>query len=319
VLSGVTVSCFLLSYVVVLVMEASRLAFRWPGRNLLLIAMMGAGLLAHSIFLLNELSQSYVQSENPQILANWFQWTVLSAWGLAIACLILIVRNPGGSVGLFLIPLVLALIGLAMLMRDGEPFQRETTITIWGGIHGVSLLLGTMFICLGMAFGVMYLLQSNRLKLKKRPSQRFRLPALEFLQSMNRLSLFASASGLAVGLLSGVVLNINSSGHIAWFSGSILFSFALFAWALIAAIMELSQSGSLGGRRSAYLTVSNFFFLVLVLTILFFADHAQPRDDSRSSRKTGTGGLEFVMIAASSHGSSAAPSQRSRQIPEVGC
>jgi hypothetical protein len=276
VLTGVSVSCFLLSYVVVFAMEASRLAFRLPGRNIILIGMMTAGLAAHSVFLFNEFFQAAIEGENHQILSNWFQWTVLSAWGLALACLVLTIRNPSGSVGLFLIPLVLGLIGLATFLRGGAPFQRETTITIWGAIHGISLLLGTMFICLGMAFGVMYLVQSYRLKQKRRSSKRFRLPALEFLQSMNRLSLFVSAGGLAIGFLSGVVLNFNSQGSISWFSGSILLTFALFAWSLIAALTELSNSSSLGGRRSAYLVVSNFFFLILVLAIVFVSDHAQP-------------------------------------------
>ncbi len=191
---------------------------------------MSIGLVAHSLFLFNQFSQVAVQDPQPQLLSNWFQWAVLGAWGLSLACLILILRNPNGSIGLFLVPLILGLIGLASLVRDAAPFERETTITSWRMIHGVSLLLGTMFICLGMAFGVMYLVQSHRLKSKRRPSKKFRLPALEFMQSMNRLSVFASAvPPSAVGLISGVVLNFNREGHIAWYSGSNLVTFAIFA------------------------------------------------------------------------------------------
>lgn len=282
-LSGISVSCFLLSYLVVFIVEALRFAFRVPGRNLILIGMMTAGLIAHTIFLFYQFSAVQVDNAQPQLLSNWFQWSVLSAWGLALACLILIVRNPNGSVGLFLIPLVLGLIGLGNLVRDAAPFERETTITLWGMIHGVSLLVGTMFICLGLAFGAMYLVQSYRLKSKLRPSKRFRLPALEFLQSMNRLSIFASAAGLGVGLLSGVVLNFNRQGQIAWYSGSIVFTFALFAWSVVAAGMEISSSGSLGGRRSAYLVISNFLFLAVVLGWVLFSSHGQPATSARSA------------------------------------
>lgn len=282
-LSGVSVSCFLLSYLVVLAVEAARFAIKIPGRQLVLIGMMSAGLIAHSIFLFYQFSLPLNDSPQPQLLSNWFQWSVLGAWGLALACLILMVRNPQGSVGLFLIPLVLGLIGMASLVRDAAAFERETTITIWRGIHGVSLLVGTMFICLGLAFGLMYLVQSYRLKSKLRPSKRFRLPPLEFLQSMNRLSIFASACGLGIGMLSGVILNFNREGQIAWLSSSIVFTFALFAWSLVATGLEISSSGSLGGRRSAYLVIANFLFLLIVLAFVLFSSHGQPSPSSQPS------------------------------------
>lgn len=275
-LSGVTVTCFLLSYVVALLMEASRVFLKVPGRNLMLVGMLSAGLLAHSIFLANQLSWTGMEGDSPQLLSNWFQWVVLGAWGLAVACLILTLRNPTGSMGLFLIPMILALIGLALLLRQADPFQPETTINVWRVIHGVSLLVGTMFISLGLAFGGMYLIQSHRLKSKRRKPAKFKLPTLEFLQSMNRLSLFSSAIGLALGLVSGVILNVHREGHIAWFSGGIVFTFALFAWSFIAAMTELASSSSLGGRKSAYLVIANFVFLTVVLAIVLFSSHGQP-------------------------------------------
>ncbi len=280
-LSGVSVSCFLLSYLIVLVVEASKFVFKIPARPLILIGMMSAGLVAHSIFLFYQFSLPPSDGTQPQLLSNWFQWSILGAWGLAFACLIFIIRNPHGSIGLFLVPLVLSLIGMGSLVRHTEPFERETTITLWRAIHGVSLLVGTMFICLGLAFGLMYLLQSFRLKSKLRASKRFRLPALEFLQSMNRLSIFASVTGLGIGLLSGVVLNFNREGQIAWFSSSILITFALFVWSLVAAALEMSSSGSLGGRRSAYLAIANFVFLVVVLGFVLLSSHGQPSQPSK--------------------------------------
>ncbi len=283
-LSGVTISCFLLSYLLVLLMEASRIFLKLPGRNVLLIGMLVVGLIAHSIFLVNQLSIETLDAQRPQLLSNWFQWAVLGAWGLALACLILTIRNPNGSMGLFLIPLVLALIGLAQFLRDSAPFNPETTINIWRAIHGVSLLVSTMFIALGLAFGAMYLVQSHRLKTRKLHRSRIKLPALEFLQSMNRLSLFSSAAGLALGLLSGIVLNFNREGQISWFSGGVLFTFALFAWVLCAALVELASRGALGGRRSAYLVIANFIFMVLVLALVLYGSHGQPASSTRRTR-----------------------------------
>jgi hypothetical protein len=274
-LTGVTITCFLLSYLTVFAIEASRLLLKLPGRNALVIGMLIAGLIAHTLFLINEFTGQTPNADQAQLLANWFQWIVLGAWGLALACLVLTFRNPNGSMSLFLIPMILGLIGVARFLEGSRPFQAETTIGVWRAIHGVSQLVGAMFICFGLTFGIMYLVQSHRLKSKTQSKALFKLPTLEFLQSMNRLSLFASAVALAFGLLSAVVLNLDKAGNIAWFSSVIVFTFALFAWVLVAAILEWISAGSLGGRRSAYLVIANFLFFVVVLVTVLVSAHGQ--------------------------------------------
>ena len=93
---------------------------------------------------------------------------------------------------------------------------------------------------------------------------------------MNRLSIFASAVGLAVGLISGIILNFNREGQISWFNREIVLAFALFVWVLLAALLEIASRGALGGRRSAYLTIANFLFLILVLAMVLYGSHGQP-------------------------------------------
>jgi ABC-type transport system involved in cytochrome c biogenesis permease subunit len=271
-LPDVTVTCFLLSYLIALLLELGRLAIRFPGRNLLLIGMLALGWLAHTIFLCNQLYAAF-----PQLLSSWFEWVIFAAWGLAAAYLALLIRNPQSAVGVFLTPIILGLIGLASLLKSQPHFDPETTVGLWRIIHGVSLLIGTTFVLFGAAFGVMYLVQSFRLKSKGRTKIRIVLPPLEFLQSMNRLSLFASVFGLAIGMISGVAINLSEEGKIAWLSGGIVFTFVLFLWSLVAAITELASQSSLGGRRTAYLALANFVFMLVVLGIVLFSSHGQPK------------------------------------------
>ncbi len=293
-LTGVSLTCFLFSYLIVLFLELVRLFYRFPARHFLVLTGMLAGLLAHTIFLGNEI----LGAGSDRLLNNWFQWVSLGAWGLALTCTVLMARNRDGNVGLFLIPMILILLGLAALLRGGQPFVSTNAVTLWGRVHGVSLLLGTMFICQGFAFGIMYLLQSHRLKSKRNSTVRFRLPALEFLRSMNRLNLFASTAALGVGLLSGILLNISREGRVAWLSLGVLVSIALFVWVFVASILEYSSKGSLGGRRSAYLSIANFIFLALVLVLVLLASHGQstavisPRD-SRPSQFANTNSHTF--------------------------
>ena len=274
-LPGVTVTCFLLSYLIALLLELSRLAVRFPGRNVILIGIFGLGWVAHTLFLVNQLSTGAGPDTSPQWLSSWFQWAILGAWGLAGIYLFLLIRNPQSAIGVFLTPPILALIVLAMVVRNSPPFSPETTASLWRSIHGVSELVGTMFICFGVAFAAMYLVQSRRLKSKLRPSKGFSLPTLEFLQSMNRMSLFFSVIGLGLGMISGVAMNVGEDGKIAWLSGGIVFTYALFLWSLVAAIMEVTSSSSLGGRRTAYLAIANFVFLLIVLCIVLLSSHGQ--------------------------------------------
>lgn len=270
-LTGVSLTCFLFSYLIVLVLEIWRLFSKLPARNWLVMIGMVAGLVAHSIFLANEL----FGGQSTRMLSNWFEWLVLGAWGLAIACTYLMVRNPAGNIGLFVIPMVLVLIGIALLVRDYQPFSTNSAKSFWGQVHGVSLLLSTMFIFQGFAFGVMYLVQSHRLKNKTKSRRLLRLPALEFLQSINRLNLFASAIALGIGMLSGVLLNFSREDRVTWIGGGVLISLALFVWALIAALLESSSQSSLGGRRGAYLSIASFVFLVVALLFVMLSTHAQ--------------------------------------------
>jgi hypothetical protein len=184
-------------------------------------------------------------------------------------------RNPSGNVGLFVIPMVLALIGIAALVRDYQPFDTWSAKTLWGQVHGVSLLLSTMFIFQGFAFGSMYLVQSYRLKNKSKTRRLLKLPALEFLQSINRMNLFASATALGIGMLSGILLNLSRGDRASWIGGGVLISLALFVWALVAALIESTSQSSLGGRRGAYLSIASFAFLVVVLLFVMLSTHGQ--------------------------------------------
>ena len=283
-LPAVTVTCFLLSYSIALLLEIVRLAVRFPGRNIVLLAMLVLGWIAHTLFLINQLYAGIVATAQPQLLSSWFEWVMLLAWGVATAYVVLLIRNLQTAVGIFLLPLLFALILLGLSLRDGAPFAPETTFGLWRIIHGVSLLVGTMFICFGLAFGTMYLVQSHRLKSKRPANKLLRLPTLEFLQSMNRMSLFVSMVSLGVGMISGVAMNLYSAGGMSWFSGGIVFTFALFLWSLVAAVMEFTASSSLGGRRTAYLAIANFIFLMVVLGIVLFSSHGQGSATGDSSQ-----------------------------------
>ncbi len=305
-LSRITITCFAASYGVTLGLEVSRLFFRLRVRWIVMIAFAAAGLVAHTAYLWEQ-ARSEMQGAVLAPLSSWYDWCLLGAWVLAATYLGLAIRRPENTVGLFLIPLILLLIAAAYTVRSAPHFAREEALSYWGIIHGVMLLLGTVIAALGFAAGIMYLLQSYRLKHKLLPRPGFRLPSLEWLQRFNRHSLLLSTGLLALGLLAGMVLNIirhsNRTGTVSWTDPVVLSSSVLFLWLAIATLFESLYKPAREGRKVAYITLVSFVFLGLVLSLVLFGRHgiAQPGFDPsvleqrqdhafRVERRLGAGG-----------------------------
>jgi hypothetical protein len=276
-ISGITITCFAASYAVCWLLEVSRLAFQASVRNLVMRAFAAAGFLAHTLFLYVH-AQAELAGGMRIPLSNWHDFCLLAAWVLAGAYLGLSFRRPQFSVGIFLLPLVLALIGVGRSLSGATPFTPGEATSYWRWIHGVALLLGTAGVTLGFATGVMHLIQSYRLKNKLPPHPRFRLPSLEWLQRFNRESLFLSAGLLAIGLIAGVILNfdhrLEHASGVPWTHPVVVSSGVLFLWLCAVLVFEACYKPAREGRKVAYLTVGSFVFLGLVLYFVLFFEHA---------------------------------------------
>ncbi len=274
----ISITCFFTSYLVVLVLELLRLWGRVPGRGLAVIVMTGLGLLTHVAYLVLRLSQG-ADGVDVGLLASWSDWSLLLALGLAIGFLILYLRRPDTIVSFFFLPTVLALIGLATAMRDRPPFSRTEATELWRNIHALSMVVGAGAVLFGFLAGMMYLVQSWRLK-QKRAGSSLRLPTLESLQRLNRHCLIVSTSAVGLGMLAGVVMNLNRWGHVGWTEGGVLFSCLLFLWLVAATIVEFAYAPARRGRKIAYLTLASFGFLILTMLAVLGSSHGQAGADA---------------------------------------
>lgn len=275
-LSGITITCFAASYAVTLVLEVSRLLFQLRVRWLVMIGFAGAGLVAHSAYLW-VLTREELSGKVVAPLSSWYDWCLMGAWILAVAYLGLAIRRPQNSVGLFLIPLILALIGAAYAVHNLPSFEREQARHFWGFAHGLLLLVGMVAATLSFSAGVMYLIQSYRLKKKLPPRPGLRLPSLEWLHRFVRRSLHTSKTFLAFGILAGVVYNwirkTTEGGTIPLSDPVIIYSYALFLWLAISTIVELIYRPVRTGRKVVYMTFASFVFLGLVLILVVLGQH----------------------------------------------
>lgn len=274
-LSGIGIVCFAASYLVSLVAEVSRLFFRAPVRMVVILGFSAAGLFAHTLYLIRLAHEEAGAAGNLAPLSSWFDWCLLAAWLLAAVYFALALRRSENALGVFLLPLVLALIGMALLLKHKPPFPRDEALGYWLAIHGLALLLGTVAVSLGFVAGLMYLAQSYRLKHKLPPRPGFRLPSLEWLQACNKVMLWVSTVFLMVGLIAGIVMNlVRGAVSVAWTDPVVVSSSVLCLWLVAASLFEWLYKPARQGRKVAYLTLAVFIFLALVLIFVLSGKHA---------------------------------------------
>jgi hypothetical protein len=282
-LHGISLICFGTSYGVTLILEASRLWFRAPARWALMMIFAVMGLATQTIYLALRANEG-LPGGLP--LSSWHEWCLIGAWVLAATYIVLAAQRPESPMGIFILPLVEALIGVAWLLRGSPPFDRQQAQNLWGMVHGLSLLLGMVAVMLGFVAGLMYLVQSYRLKHKLPPRPGFKLPSLEWLQQLNERSLVISSLLLLAGIGAGAVFNVvRREEGVAWTNPVVLISGGLAIWLVAALVFNGFYRPARQGRKVAYLTVASFIIVMLVLTIVWTSSgHAEGKEEARDQR-----------------------------------
>ena len=281
--TGVNMFCFTASYAVAIALEVMALWYRPRWRRLATVCAAVAGLVAHTWYLAQRASQSPWAP-----LSSQHDWYLAAAWMLALMYVGLVLYQPRAPMGLFLLPITLALIAAAY-WASTEPLASFQAPRVWGLLHGVFLMLGTVAVLLGFVAGVMYLAQSYRLKHKLPTGERFRLPSLEWLERLNARSLAAAAVLVALGFVTGVLMRLaqRDGGGLPWTDPVVLSTSGMLSWLVAAEAFRLAYPAARRGRKVAYLTLAGFVFLVVTLAAFMAADSLHgKRVSSRELRVT---------------------------------
>jgi len=261
-LHRITLLCFGASYALGFLCELAHLLWPRPVRRLAAAVCTAAGLFAHTLFLLYH----FFLTEQGLTLASPFGSLVFLAWILAIFCAYGSLPHRRVAWGVFVLPLVLGLVGLAAVFPPdstappewwhGEPF--------WSVLHGTLLLLAAVGVCVGFLASVMYLVQARRLRDKVPPGHGLKLLSLERLEEMNRRAITLAFPLLTAGILVGLV---QMAPHLArlqgWADPKVLLTAGL--WLVFALLVWLRYGYHLRGRRVAQLTIVAFVLLLCTL------------------------------------------------------
>ncbi|MCO6045214.1 cytochrome c biogenesis protein CcsA [Aeoliella sp. ICT_H6.2] len=277
-MGNVSVLCFAASYTVALVLEIAGLWVRFGWHRLAMVVMAVAGLVAHSAYLVYHSVGSVAFLRTPEL------WYLVVAWVLAAFYLWVVFTSPKTAMGLFVLPLVLITIALAETAST-EPFAQQRASQFWGALHGSLMTLSTVTVSVGFIAGLMYLIQSWRLKHKVPPSPEFQLPSLEWLERTNSRALSFSVVLVCGGFISGIVLSrLQHSGDSSYqlFGDPVVISLLLMlVWLIVAEVFRMIYPSARRGRKVAYLTLASFGFLALTLITFTMNDvHGRPREAS---------------------------------------
>jgi len=264
VIDRLSVLCFAGTYGLAFLAELARFFVHSKIRWYAAAGLMTLGWLVQTAFLAN------LALKNPMVpVTTPFESVVVLSWIVALIGLYLMVHSPREvAAGVFVLPLVLGLIIIAgwFSPRQSDWGQWGGLLAFWGTVHGIFLLAGAVFTCMAFFAGLMYLVQMNRLKNKRRSRLGLALPSLEQSERINRGAITIAFPLLTFGLLIGVVLSVAAQSAVApehilrWTDPKVLS--ALLMWLVFAVLLHARFRPAMRGKSVMVLTIVAFAFLV---------------------------------------------------------
>jgi ABC-type transport system involved in cytochrome c biogenesis permease subunit len=261
-----TVLCFAGTYGLALASDLARFAVRWPGRWYATVGLTVLGWVVQTAYLANLWRGGAPPVRTP------FESLIVLSWVLAAIDIYLLVHSPRtGAAGLFVMPVVLGIIAAALGTSRagwvGGLGVGSPVIAFWGMAHGLLLLAGAVCSCVAFAAGLMYLVQSDRLKHKRPARFGLALPSLEQSERLNRGAIIVAFPLLTAGLVIGVILTVavqrSEGAAIGWGDPKVIST--LVMWVAFAVLLHARFRPAMRGRRVMVLSVVAFLFLAFSL------------------------------------------------------
>lgn len=170
-------------------------------------------------------------------------------------------------VGIVLVPLIAALLAIALIAGIRPSGQPLAFSGIWFSLHVLLAFIGYAGLTISFAAGLLYLLQFRELK-GKRLGRVFRFfPSLPALDTLGRLGLAIGFPALTVALLLGWAWTVRFRNTFAVGNPEVIWG--MLTW-LTFAVLLIVRNGRASNvaRRGAFATVFGFAFIVVSYVIL---------------------------------------------------
>jgi cytochrome c-type biogenesis protein CcsB len=236
------------AYVAFLFRQDNRLQ-RW-GRQAIL-----AGFVCHSLMLLTEsLRLGHIPAQNlPETLS-------IAGWSLAGVFLVFQYRFRLKVLGIIAAPLAAACTTSGLLL-PGVPLKESAVLkSYWLSTHILSIFIAEAAFALACGIGILYLLQENAIKTKRRGFFFRRLPSLDLLDTTGYACIAIGFALLTFGLITGFVYAKAVWGRFWGWDPKEVWSG--ISWLLYAALLHQRLTVGWRGRKSALMAIAGFGILL---------------------------------------------------------
>jgi HemX protein len=192
-------------------------------------------------------------------------------WLLAVSYLYTEVTTDERAMGVFILPLLVALQTIPALIPNADPHHSVLRGPLFS-IHVSSLLLAYASFALACVIGITYVLLFKEIKAKHLGFFYARIPSLQVLDKMNQRAIIFGWIFLTVGLLAGVAFAFEARAlpgsadvpqvqAMSFADPKIIV--ALVCWAVYSFELFAARRIGWAGRRAAYLSALGFAIVLL--------------------------------------------------------
>jgi ABC-type uncharacterized transport system permease subunit len=182
-------------------------------------------------------------------------------WLLAVAYLYTEVTTDERAMGVFILPLIIALQAIPAFKTGGDVRSSVLRGPLFG-IHVSSLMFAYASFALACVIGITYVLLFKEIKTKHLGVFYARLPSLQILDQMNQRAIVVGWVFLTIGLVAGVMFASQTEAPAMSIQDPKIFV-ALICWAVYSFELFAARRIGWAGRRTAYLSAVGFAIVLL--------------------------------------------------------
>jgi cytochrome c-type biogenesis protein CcsB len=188
-------------------------------------------------------------------------------WAVVGVFLLLQIKVHLMVLGALVAPLATVVVIISSIL-PGPPVELAPLFkSLWRTVHLGTLTVGLAAFAIAFLVGILYLIQENAIKEKKRGFFFRRLPSLKLLDSMGYSCLIAGFPMLTFGIITGVIYAQVVFGRFwSWDHKEIL---GAITWLVYAVLLHERLAVGWRGRRAAIMTIVGFVILVITFSLRF--------------------------------------------------
>jgi cytochrome c-type biogenesis protein CcsB len=219
------------------------------------LVFLAGGVLIHTILILREcVVLGYFPVNNLRVTLS------LASWSVAVVYFWFRYRFRIKIMGVYAAPLVACIYIVSLKFPEIPAHTADVFKSVWLVIHVITIFIGEASLALACGAGILYLVQENGIKSKKRGFFYSRLPSLDLLDAVGYACVMIGFTAFTIGLIFGLIYAKMVWHHFASWDPKEIWSG--ISWLVYAALLHERIAVGWRGRRAAIMAIIAFILLM---------------------------------------------------------